>query len=93
MSGHRPWRELRDRLNITPERAAAARAALDEQQRRYDEEAHQALASVARVRGLHMQYRAGSDTTDYCAHCNSLSGQWVPWPCPTIQAVDGTPAG
>lgn len=47
-------------------------------------------AAVARIRGLHQQYRfAGDDTTDYCAHCNQISGGWIPWPCPTIRALDG----
>jgi hypothetical protein len=44
--------------------------------------------AVARVRALHQQYRfAGDDTTDYCAHCNQISGGWIPWPCPTVQAL------
>jgi len=43
----------------------------------------------ARIRALHQQYRfAGDDTTDYCAHCNQISGGWIPWPCPTIAALD-----
>jgi hypothetical protein len=43
----------------------------------------------ARVRALHQQYRfAGDDTTDYCSHCNQISGGWIPWPCPTVQALD-----
>jgi len=47
-------------------------------------------AAVARVRALRQQYRfAGDDTTDYCAHCNQISGGWIPWPCPTVQALDG----
>ncbi|WP_282084063.1 hypothetical protein [Streptomyces tendae] len=46
-------------------------------------------AAAARVRSLHQQYRfAGDDTTDYCAHCNQISGGWIPWPCPTVQALD-----
>ncbi|MFC8832323.1 hypothetical protein ACFT8V_03875 [Streptomyces griseoincarnatus] len=50
-------------------------------------------AAVARVRALHQQYRfAGDDTQDYCAHCNQISGGWVPWPCPTVRALDGTAA-
>ncbi|MGA4942157.1 hypothetical protein [Streptomyces cinereoruber] len=45
---------------------------------------------MARVRALHQQYRfAGDDTTDYCAHCNQISGGWIPWPCPTIAALEG----
>jgi hypothetical protein len=50
-------------------------------------------AAEARIRGLHQQYRfAGDDTTDYCAHCNQISGGWIPWPCPTIRALDGDEA-
>jgi hypothetical protein len=49
-----------------------------------------ARAAVARVRALHQQYRfAGDDTSDYCAHCNQLSAAWIPWPCPTVTALDG----
>ncbi|MEV4861484.1 hypothetical protein [Streptomyces ossamyceticus] len=45
-------------------------------------------AAEARVRALHQQYRfTGDDTTDYCSHCNQISGGWIPWPCPTIQAL------
>lgn len=45
-------------------------------------------AAEARVRALHQQYRfAGDDTTDYCSHCNQISGGWIPWPCPTIRAL------
>jgi hypothetical protein len=49
--------------------------------------------AVARVRSLHQQYRfAGDDTRDYCSHCNQISGGWIPWPCPTVQALDGEQA-
>lgn len=50
--------------------------------------------AVARVRALHRPYRfAGDDSTDYCAHCNQISGGWVPWRCPTIAALDGEQPG
>ncbi|MGW2692379.1 hypothetical protein ACWC3Y_11015 [Streptomyces sp. NPDC001296] len=45
-------------------------------------------AAVARVRALHQQYTFGDGTTDYCAHCNQIRGGWVPWPCPTVRALD-----
>ncbi|MFF4090366.1 hypothetical protein ACFYY9_26320 [Streptomyces nigra] len=49
---------------------------------------HTDQAAAARVRALHQQYRfAGDDTQDYCAHCNQITGGWIPWPCPTVQAV------
>lgn len=48
---------------------------------------------VAAVRALHQQYRdvyATEETGDSCAHCNGFTDAWrVPWPCPTIQALDG----
>ncbi|MFL1903119.1 hypothetical protein ACJWDR_29040 [Streptomyces tauricus] len=46
-------------------------------------------AADARVRALHERYRfAGDDSTDYCSHCNQISGGWIPWPCATIAALD-----
>lgn len=47
---------------------------------------------LARIRALHRQYRdvyATDETGDSCAHCNTFTDAWrVPWPCPTIQALD-----
>lgn len=53
-----------------------------------DREAHRA---VARVRSLHHEYRSVYDEGDdrSCAHCNQISGYAVPWPCPTIKALEG----
>ncbi|MGW8357374.1 hypothetical protein [Streptomyces wedmorensis] len=54
-----------------------------------DERAKQAEATLNAVCELHQQYRfAGDDTTDYCAHCNQISGGWIPWPCPTTRLLD-----
>lgn len=66
----------------------------DDLDRLYDraEDASRALGAVARVLALHEQYRSAlDDTTDYCAHCNRLSGGWVPWPCPTVRAINPEP--
>ena len=46
-------------------------------------------AAVARVRALHQEYMFGDDEQVYCAHCNQLSNAWIPWPCPTVKALDG----
>jgi hypothetical protein len=51
-----------------------------------------ALRAVARVRRLHEQYRGAGSPPDSCTECNGLAGYEVPWPCPTIQALDGAPA-
>lgn len=53
---------------------------------------HTDRAAVARVRDLHQEYRpAGFDDYDCCGHCNTFGAGrvYVPWPCPTIQALDG----
>jgi hypothetical protein len=50
-------------------------------------------AGLAVVRALHQQYTFGTDPQDYCAHCNQISGGWIPWPCPTVRALDGEQAG
>jgi hypothetical protein len=72
------------RLRVSEQEVAAAR---EEASRG---EPQPARGQVARVRALHQQYRfAGDDSTDYCAHCNQISGGWVPWPCPTVQALSG----
>lgn len=45
---------------------------------------------VAAVRRLHFQYRAAAcDDFDCCAHCNWISGGYVPWPCDTYKALTG----
>lgn len=49
--------------------------------------AETAEALLARVKALHQQYAFGSDPQVYCAHCNSMTGGWIPWPCPTIAAL------
>jgi hypothetical protein len=43
---------------------------------------------VRAVRKLHCRY-VGPDGLDYCAHCNRLTGSWVPYPCETIQVIGG----
>ncbi|MBX9425465.1 hypothetical protein [Streptomyces lateritius] len=51
-----------------------------------------AEAAIAEVRSVHRQYRSAcDDANDYCAHCNQISGGWIPWPCPTIRALDKQP--
>ncbi|MEU6057965.1 hypothetical protein [Streptomyces sp. NPDC047097] len=55
---------------------------------RHFERVEQAEAALSRIESLHEQYRfAGDDGTDYCAHCNQMSGAWIPWPCPTLRAL------
>jgi hypothetical protein len=52
--------------------------------------ARQTKAAIARIRTLHQQYRSVyDDATDSCAHCNQISGDVIPWPCPTIDALNG----
>jgi hypothetical protein len=47
-----------------------------------------------RIRALHSRYRDvyALGDADSCAHCNQISGHRVPWPCPTILAIDGVAA-
>ncbi|MDG9701702.1 hypothetical protein [Streptomyces sp. DH37] len=78
----------RDRLLPSPaaDLLSELSAALDGD---HPEKQRRDAAALDRVRALHQQYRfAGDDTTDYCAHCNQITGGWVPWPCPTIRALD-----
>ncbi|TXJ78597.1 hypothetical protein E2C11_16450 [Streptomyces lavendulae] len=76
--------ELLQIAHETSNRSEAERA-------RAVERAERAEAAITRVQALHQQYRfAGDDTTDYCAHCNQISGGWVPWPCPTTEALTPT---
>lgn len=50
--------------------------------------ASDAERAIRQVRRLHERYRfAGDDSTDYCTECNR-GGNWVPYPCPTLQAID-----
>ena len=48
-------------------------------------------AAEARVRALHQEYAFGDDPQVYCAHCNQISGGWIPWPCPTSLAAGPRP--
>ncbi|CAL9349700.1 hypothetical protein SUDANB1_00435 [Streptomyces sp. enrichment culture] len=47
--------------------------------------AERAEAAVARVRGLHHDWEAGPG---HCAHCQDGMGTPLPWPCPTLRALD-----
>jgi hypothetical protein len=48
-------------------------------------------AAVARVSALHQRYRSPlTDEFDCCGHCNRIAGDLVPYPCPTIQSLEGT---
>lgn len=42
--------------------------------------------AAARVRALHHDWEADPG---HCAHCNGPDGNLVPYPCPTIIAIDG----
>lgn len=44
-------------------------------------------AAVAEVKALHHEYRGPFDEGRYCAHCNQLTGSWIPYPCPTVEAL------
>jgi hypothetical protein len=43
-------------------------------------------AAVNRVRELHRNWDADPG---HCAHCQDGMGNPLPWPCPTVQALDG----
>lgn len=44
---------------------------------------------LAMIRGMHEPHLPAAVDFDCCAHCNSLNGGYIPWPCPTIQLLDG----
>jgi hypothetical protein len=45
-----------------------------------------ASARIKRVRQLHRDWEADPG---HCAHCQVADGNLVPYPCPTIRALDG----
>jgi hypothetical protein len=47
----------------------------------------QLLTAVERVRALHNRWESDLGC---CAHCQDGMGTPLPWPCPTIRALDGT---
>lgn len=79
-------------LHMLGERVGSLKAQVSEQERQarkfYDAYGKE-RAAVGRVRRLHFAYRGPSEF-DSCAECNRVSGgQEVPWPCATIEALDG----
>jgi hypothetical protein len=46
----------------------------------------QMAQAINRVRQLHKPSLSGN----LCCHCENSEGAWNPYPCPTIQALDGT---
>ncbi|WP_371099898.1 hypothetical protein [Streptomyces sp. PU_AKi4] len=46
----------------------------------------QLLEAVDRIRSLHSDWEADPG---YCAHCQDGTGTPLPWPCPTIRALEG----
>jgi hypothetical protein len=52
-----------------------------------DDEAHPEQ-KLAAVRRLHQQYRTAWSERDVCAHCTT-GMNFVFWPCPTMQIIDG----
>lgn len=46
---------------------------------------------VAAIRKLHFEYLPAHVDIYTCAHCNTITGgsHVVPWPCPTIEALNG----
>jgi len=46
----------------------------------------QLLEAVDRVRALHHDWDADPG---HCAHCQDGMGTPLPWPCPTIRALEG----
>ena len=75
---------LRSRMDELRERVEEAQVDAEEQKRRA---AH--YGAVQRARRLHQPYRFGGSPDDCCAHCNQISGEPIPYPCPTLQALDG----
>jgi hypothetical protein len=66
------------------------RAVCESNKRAYIDAAKSIISAnqaLARIRALHHEYRSPVDDGDYCAHCNRISGGWIPYPCPTIEAL------
>jgi len=54
---------------------------------------HPDTAAIERVRALHQPHRhaAYPAIPDMCAHCVSLAGCEIPYPCDTIRAIEEQP--
>jgi hypothetical protein len=52
--------------------------------------AERAEAAIARARALHHDWEADPG---HCAHCQDGMGTPLPWPCPTLRALDGPAPG
>jgi hypothetical protein len=57
---------------------------------RTTDERDQMRAAIARVRALHHDWEADPG---HCAHCQDGMGTPLPWPCPTIRALDKPATG
>lgn len=44
-------------------------------------------AKLDRIQALHEPYSAAGYPGQCCAHCNHISGSYIEWPCPTIEAI------
>ncbi|MFF7329713.1 hypothetical protein [Streptomyces sp. NPDC008150] len=75
-------------LSALPGAAGMAQAAQQAEAEQPETTADGQRAALSRVRALHQQYAFGADAQDYCAHCNQITGGWVPWPCPTMQTLE-----
>lgn len=92
--------QLYAQLNELHQEIAAAGTALTDMARKRNEQmdrADRAEAALARVRALHQPQHDGSGFPDsqQCSTCSQDGGDGyqylVPWPCPTIRALDQQP--
>lgn len=51
------------------------------------------LAAVQAVRARHVKAYPLNGPDAACFHCADTYGKWVPWPCPTIQALEDALGG
>lgn len=75
----------RDELRTRFQNQAQAATELIDQLRTTEEKLVAARSTIDRVRALHQRWDASPGD---CAHCITGPGNLVPWPCPTIQALD-----
>jgi hypothetical protein len=62
---------------------------MDEKLKKLQDQNRRGRRAIAEIKALHHEYRGPFDEGRYCAHCNQISGTWIPYPCPTVQALEG----
>lgn len=56
----------------------------------WKQEARKAQAAIERVRAVHESEQYIDDAWPHCLECTKDNADVVPWPCPTLRALDGS---